>query len=146
MANFIYNEAKRAIAAGEIDFDLPENFRVLLVMDLTTANVDDDANFLSNISTLDEYDGAAYIRMAIQGDALTEDVANDRAEYDANDITFSGIGAGTSTATGMIFYKHVTNDADSIPIAYIDTGGFPFAGNGGDVTIQWNAEGIIQFS
>jgi len=144
MANFIYNEAKRAILAGEIDFNAPDDFRVALVMSNTTADTQDDTNLMNGFTTLDEYDGSGYARQALTGEVINEDVANNRAEFDANDVTFSSLGAGTRQAVGMILFKHVTNDTDSVPIAYIDTGGFPFDGNGGDVTIQWNAEGIIQ--
>lgn len=146
MANFIYNEAKRAIAAAEIDFDAPNDFRVLLVMTNTTADTEDDVNTISGFSTLDEMDGSGYTRQSLTGDTLTEDAANNRAEYDASNITFTAVGAGTRQVQAAIVYKHVTNDSDSVPIAFIDTGGFPFTANGGDITITWNAEGIIQFS
>lgn len=143
MANFVYNEAKNQILTGGIDF-ASDDIRVLLVMSNTTAGAEDDKDTISGFTTLDEYDGANYSRQALANEAVNEKAANDRAEFDGDDVTFSSLGAGTRQCQAAIVYKHVTNDSDSIPIAYIDTGGFPFDGNGGDVTIQWNADGIVQ--
>lgn len=144
MANFVYNESKRAILAAEQDYDAPDDFRVMLNMTNTTVDTEDDANFISGFTTLDEYDGANYARQALAGDALNEDAPNNRAEYDATDSVFSSLGVGTRQAQNHLMYDHITTDADSVPIVFGDTGGYPFDGNGGDVTIQWNAEGILQ--
>lgn len=147
MANFIYNEAKRAIAEGEIDFGAGgSDIRVMLVMTNTTADTEDDVNVLSGFTTLDEMDGASYVRKALANEIVNEDAANNRAEFDADDVTWTGLGAGTRQVQGMIVYKHVGADSSNVPIAWIDTGGFPFTANGGNVTIQWNAEGIIQIA
>jgi len=48
-----------------------------------------------------------------------------------------------STANAAIIFKQGAADTDSELIAYIDSGGFPKATNGGDLTIQWNANGIV---
>ncbi len=143
MASFVYNEAKRALAAGEIDLDT-DDIRVALVMSNTTADTEDDVNLMNGFSTLDEMDGANYVRKALASEAINEDAGNDRAEFDADNVTWTALGAGTREVTGMIVYKHVTDDTDSVPPAYIDSGGFPFTAGGGDVTINWNVEGIIQ--
>jgi hypothetical protein len=149
MADFVYNEAKRAIAEGEIDFGSGgSDLRVLLVMTNTTADTEDDKNTFAGFTTLDEFDGANYTTggLALQSEAVNEDAANNRAEFDAADITFSGIGAGTRNIQAAILYKWTTNVNSSMPIAYIDSGGFPIAANGGDLTMQWNAEGILNFT
>jgi hypothetical protein len=45
----------------------------------------------------------------------------------------------------MVLYRNVDGTtANDTVVAYIDTGGFPFAANGSTVTVQWNLEGIIQ--
>ena len=72
------------------------------------------------------------------------DKPNDRAEFDAADVTWTSIDAGTA-AQGTLL-KEITNDAASLTIVNIDTGGFPITTNGGDLTMQWNAEGISQLS
>ena len=147
MANFIYNEAKRAIAEGEIDFGSGgTDIRALLVMTNTTADTETNVNTISGFTTLDEMNGANYARIALSSEVVNEDVANNRAEFDAADITWSALGAGTRQVQALIIYKHVGADSSNVPIAFIDTGGFPFTANGGNVTIQWNAEGIVQFT
>lgn len=143
MANFTYTPAKAEIAKGNIDF-VNDDIRVALVMTNTTADTEEDTALMNGFTTLDEFDGANYARIALASQAVNQDDANDRAEFDANDITFSALGAGTRNAQAAIVYKHVTDDTDSIPIAYIDTGGFPFAPNGNDVVVEWNGEGILQ--
>lgn len=143
MANFVFNEAKRAYLAGEFDMDT-DVFKVVLVMTNTTADTEDDVNLMNGFTTLDECDGASYARQVLANKAINEDASNDRAEFDADDAQFASLGAGARNNQAAIIYKHVTDDTDSIPVAYIDTGGFPFQGNGGNIDVQWNVEGILQ--
>lgn len=143
MANFAYTPAKAKIAKGEIDF-VNDDIRVLLVMTNTTADTEQDKEFIGDLTTLDEFDGANYARKALGSQAVNQDDPNNRAEFDAADVTWTALGAGTRQAQGAVLYKFVTNDADSPLIGWIDTGGFPFTGNGADVVAIWNAEGILQ--
>ena len=145
MASFAYTKFKQLLLAGEIDFDEAGNdIRVILVMTNTTADTEKDVDTVSAFTTLDEMDGSGYGREAIANQATAEDEANDRGEFDGDDVTFASVSAGTRDVQAAVIYKHVTNDTDSVPIAYIDTGGFPFSPGGGDIVIQWNAEGILQ--
>jgi len=146
MANFAFTNAKRAILAGEINL-ATDDIRVLIVMTNTTADTDDgtgmDAALLSAI-TLDEADGSGYVRELLgSGAAVTADNTNNRGEFDASDITFDSLIQGTRQFQAIIVYKHVGADSANIPIAYIDDG-FPLWGNGADLTVSWNAEGILQ--
>ncbi len=143
--SFAYTPAKYGIARGTLVWH-SSDIRVLLVMANTTADTDQDAATISAFGTLDEYDGASYVRKAVTGEATNEDDPNNRAEMDADDITWSTLGVGTRQAVGMVVYKFVTNDADSIPILFIDSGGFPFDGNGSNVAVAWNGEGIAQLT
>jgi len=143
---FVYNEAKRAFAAAEIDTDAPDDFRIVLVMSNTTADTEDDTNLMNGFTTLDEFDGATYTRQELAGDALNEDSANNRAEYDANDTSFTTVGAGTRQVVGALLIKHITDDTDSVPLAYYNGTGFPFSANGSTVTLVWDLQGILQFS
>lgn len=141
--SFVYTPAKTALLNGNLDF-AANDIRVILVMTNTTADTEQDNQFVSSLTTLDEMDGANYARATLTGEAVNEDAANDRAEFDANDAVFTNLGAGTRNVQGAIVYKHVTNDTDSPLIAFIDTGGFPYTANGATLTISWNAEGILQ--
>lgn len=145
MASFVYTPAKTALAGAQLDLDT-HDMRILLVMTNTTADTDQDVQNIADIGTLDEMDGSGYARQTLTGEAINEDAANNRAEFDANDATFSTLGAGTRSVAGIVLYRHVTNDADAVLLAYIDSGGFPFAASGTDVVVQWNAEGIVQIT
>lgn len=146
MANFVYNEAKRAIIEGEIDLGAGgSDVRVLLVMTNTTADTEDDVNTISGFTTLDELNDTGYARQALAGEAVNEDAGNNRAEADADDVAFTYNGDGSRNTQAAVYLKHVTNDTDSVPIAFVDTGGFPVnAAQTGTVTIQHNAEGWLQ--
>jgi hypothetical protein len=142
--SFIYNKAKVKLLNGTLDLD-GHDIRVLLVTPNTTANVEDDKEFLSQFMVLGEFSGSGYSRKALTNESVSEDLPNDRAEFHADDVTWTGLGGG-GTVKAAIVYRHVTNDSDSVPIAYIDTGGFPHVANGSDLTIQWHAEGILQLA
>jgi hypothetical protein len=145
--SFVYNEYKRAALRGEVDTQT-HDLRIALVMTNTTANTEDDVNTFAAFTTLDEYDGANYSSggAALASKTVTEDPSNNRAFFDANDLTFTALGAGTRQCKAAILYKFQTSLGASLPIAYIDTGGFPFSGNGSNVTLQWNAAGILQLN
>lgn len=140
MANFAYTEAKSKILNGDIDFAV-DDIRVLLVDSSTSADTEEDVTTINGFATLGELSDASYARKALANEVVNKDNPNDRAEFDADDVVWSSINAGTAAAA--IIYKHVTNDTDSIPLFYIDSN-FPFVTNGGDFTLQWNAEGIAQ--
>ena len=143
--SFVYTPFKAALLRGEIDLHTTgADLRVLIVMTNTTADTDQDVENIGDFGTLDEYDGANYVRKTLTGESVAQDDANNRGEADHDDVTWTALGAGTRSAAGLVYYKHVTNDADAVLIAYVDTGGFPFAGNGGDVVLQVNAEGFLQ--
>lgn len=141
--SFVYTPAKYKIARGEIALQSADT-RVLLVMTNTTADTDQDAATISGIGTLDEYNGANYARKAFSGEVVNEDDPNNWAEFTADPVTWSTLGVGTRQCQAAVIYLFVTNDADSVPIAYIDTGGFPFDGNGGNAVLTPNAEGFLK--
>lgn len=141
--SFVYTPAKKFLLNGGLDLD-SQDMRVLLVMTNTTADTDQDAGTISAFGTLDEMDGANYVRKALANEAVNEDDPNNRAEFDADDVVWTSLGAGTRSMQGLVVFRFVTNDADSIPIAFIDSGGFPVAANGLNFSVSWNAEGILQ--
>ena len=153
MASFVYNVAKAGLLKGDFDFDEAGNdIRVTLLMTNTTADTEKDKANIAAFTTLDEYDGSGFTwgpggtgRKAM-AQSVVQDDGNLRGEFQVTTTLWASLGAGTRQAQGMLLYKHVSGADDSlnIPIAWIDTGGFPFTGNGGDVTITWNAEGVLQ--
>lgn len=138
MANAGYNFAAKKFIDGALNW-ASADLRLLLVDAGYTFNKDHD--FVDDV-VADELSGTGYARKTLAGEATSLDNVNDRAEGDANDVTWTGIDAGTAKAA--IIFVQVTNDADSYLVCYIDTGGFPITTNGGDLSIQFNAEGVIQ--
>ena len=145
--SFIFTNAKRALLAGELDLDA-HDIRVALLStnhSLLTPG-QEDVLTISAITTLDEFNGANYVRKVLAAKTVNAVNASDLANFKASDVVWTALGAGTRAIAGILLFRFVTADTDNVPIAFIDSGGFPFNGNGGDVTIQWNAAGILQAS
>lgn len=142
MANSFFTTIKNEILNGNIDF-ANDDIRVMIVSTDTTVDTEEDTTFIDQFTTLDEFDGANYVRKTLANLVVTKDDANDRAEFSADNVVWSSLGSGTRSAAGLLIYKFVSDDTDSIPIMFIDDSA-PFTPNGGDVTAQWPAEGIIQ--
>lgn len=143
MASFVYTRAKELLANGGLDLD-SHDIRVALVMTNTTVDTEEDKLTISGFTTLDEMDGAAYVRKALANEVVNRDDVNNRAEFDADDVVWTALGNGARMIEGAVIYRHVTNDADSIPIAFVDLTNFNPGGN--NLTLQWNAEGILQLA
>jgi hypothetical protein len=147
MANFAYTAAKQKIAKGDADFDTLD-IRAILVMTNTDADTAQDAATITAIGVLDEYDGAGYARPDLGASTITQDDPNNRSEIDYPDFTFgASVAAGTRQAAGYVIYTRVDGTpGNDWPVGWVDTGGFPFSGNGGAVNVTVNAEGAIQIT
>ncbi len=149
MAFLVANKIKTRIMQGGLDFrDAGADHRIVLIMTNTTTDTEDDIEFIGSYATLDEYDGGARppafaSRDGLDTAAVNEDLPNNRAEFDADDEVLTSVDAGTRANQGILVYEHITNDAASRGIVYIDAA---FTGNGGNVTLQFNAEGILQLA
>src|SRR5688572_16689661 len=151
MPNFVYNTAASDMWQDIIDL-LNDTIKIGLSNSTHVPNRDDD--FLDIAGTADftanELSGTGYTagfggagRKTLASKTITVDKTNDRAEFDCADDTWTAINAGTAAQATVL--KEITNDAASKTIANIDSG-FPVVTNGGDVTLQVNAEGLIQLS
>lgn len=147
MANFIYDEAKYQQLRGGIALHT-DDVRALLVMANSTADTDRTAQTIGGITTLDECDSAGYTSGGVQltGETVARDGTGHRGYFDANDASFSNLAAGTRQIKAVILYIWKGSLNASIPVAYYDTPGFPFHGNGSTMAIQWNAAGVLQVS
>jgi hypothetical protein len=64
--------------------------------------------------------------------------------FDAADTTFTALTG--DAAESLILFKDTGTEATGTLIGFWDTAtGLPLTPNGGDVTVQWNASGIIAF-
>ena len=149
MANFAYTKAKADLMKGTLDLcGAGADVRVALVMTNTTFDTEQDLATIGAASTPDFFDGACYAAggNALTGETVNTDCANNRAEFDACDLTFTTLGAGTRNIQAMVIYKFCTNLCCSIPLYFVDSG-FGCCGtpaNGGNIVISWNAQGIAQ--
>lgn len=145
-ASAIPNSFKLKIGNGTIDLD-GDDIRTRLCMTNTTCDTEVDAiNFVANYTTIDVCDATGYADVALTAEAFTVDDANDRAEFDAADASFTGLGGDAIRATqGVLVYVFITNDAASLPICFIDfTTDIPTTATQTD--IPWDAEGILQLT
>lgn len=152
MASFVYNKAAQEIADGTVDL-LNDTIKTMLVTSAYTPNRDDlvvDAgganDALDAEISVSGYTGGwgGSGRKALTSKTLTTDNANDRAEFDADNLTWSTLGTGATIAAMVVIKEGGANDTTSRLIAYLDVTDTPT--NGGDVTFTFDAEGIIQFS
>lgn len=153
MASFVYNRAAKEIMDGTINL-LTDTIKAMLVTSVYVADRDHD--FVDAGGASDPVDaelsGTGYVagyagagRKTLAGKTITESDATDRAIFDANDLVWAAINAGTAAAV-IIFKNGSADDTTSKLIAYIDSGGFPKVTNGGDLTVTWNAAGVVQLT
>jgi len=132
--------------AGEIDMDT-DDIRAVLCMTNTTADTENTETLMNGFTTLDESDATGYARIDMSGLTITQDDGNNRAEFDATDLSFSGLsGDATRDYQGVLLYKHVTNDTDSIPLFFVEFTNTPVAKEATQVDVPWDAQGILQLS
>jgi len=150
MASQVYNEFKRASASAEIDLDTAgDEIRIALLMTDTTADTENDAIvFISDFTTLDEFDGSGYptppaSRKILANQLVRVDDPFDRAEFDTDNVTYTSLGAGTRSIAGALVYKHIGADTANRVVAWVEFSATP---DGNDFTISWNVEGILQLT
>jgi hypothetical protein len=151
MASFWYNTGILRSwhgATGEIDF-VNDTIKIAA---LETDSEDTDHEFMGDVlgsgvevtSTgyTSGYGGAG--RLELTSKALAVDQANDRAEFDCANPTWSSISqAGSETWVAFVVLKEITNDAASPVIAHIESTDLPLTPNGSDITLTVDAEGLL---
>jgi len=147
MASIVYNEFKRASAAGEIDLNA-DDIRARLCMTNTTCDTENDTiTNVSEFTTIDVCDDSGYSGdIALSTETVTRDDANDRAEFSAVDLQWTGLnGNATRDAQGVLLYKFVTNDAGSTPICFVDFA-TDIPSTATTINVPWDAQGILQLT
>lgn len=132
----IYNEFKEELLKGTIDCE-NDTFKLILVAG-HTPNIDTHTGY-SSVSG-DEESGTGYTAggETLASLTVTKDNTNDRASWDAADVTWTGLDVGTPSHA-ILYDDTVTSPADCL-VAYWEV---TTASNGGNYTIQWGANGII---
>ena len=150
MADFAYNLFKADLLRGLIDLAAgsPDDIRVLALQAASDEDKDDDdvAAVLARGGTTEMPTSNGYARQNLANEDVSTDDVNDRGEFDADDVVFSSVSqAASEQIVAIVVFKFVTNDAGSLPMIFIDAAtGMPLTPNGSDITITWNAEGILQ--
>jgi len=129
----VYNNGLLKLLDGTIDF---ENDTIKLLLVDTNHSFDKTHEFVDDISG-NEASGAS--RKTLSNASIALDSGNDRVEFDADDISYTALNAGTIASA--IIYKEVTDDTDSLLIADIDFS--DLVTNGSDVDLQVNSEGFF---
>jgi len=129
----VYNNGLLKLLDGTIDF---ENDTIKLLLVDTNHSFDKTHEFVDDISG-NEASGAS--RKTLSNASISLDSGNDRVEFDADDISYTALDAGTIASA--IIYKEVTDDTDSLLIADIDFS--DLVTNGSDVDLQVNSEGFF---
>jgi len=134
----VYNPGLLKLLDGTIDF---ENDTIKLLLVDTNHSFTKSDEFVSDIVANEATNstGSGYERKTLANASIALDTGNDRVEFDADDISYTAIDAGTIASA--IIYKEVTNDADSPLIADVDF--TDLVTNGSDVDLQVNAEGFF---
>lgn len=152
MAEFWYNVGKAqclAGATGEIDLINNEIVIIALEVDIEENAHEDVAELLATAATevtstgyTGGFEGAG--RLSLASKAIAVDQANDRAEFDCADITWSSISqAGSEQWVAFVIAKELTDDATSPLIAHLEPTGVPLTPNGSDIKITIDTEGLL---
>jgi len=141
--SIVYNIAKKRLIDGSLDLS-DSKINVLLVMSGTTAgtSTSEDRSTLGQITTLTELDtntGYTAGGAQITNTSVTTDNTNEKGRFDADNVTWSNVQTG-KRIVGAVVYQ----DTGSYLICYLTF--TSFTTGGGDVTIAWNASGILQTS
>lgn len=132
MANAVYPKYMEAVIQASANSSLAGTLKAALV-DTGTYTYSAAHEFYSSVS------GVVGTPGTIGSKTYTNGL------LDGADVTFTAVSGATAEA--IILYIDTGTAGTSRLVAYIDTGatGLPVTPNGGDITIQWNASGIIQF-
>jgi hypothetical protein len=136
MANVTFNKGMEQIATKNVDFS-SDDIRMLLLT--SSASPDPDDDYVSDISG-DEVSVTGYSRQALTSQAVTINDTDDRAEVEANKVTFSSLAIG-ETIGWAVLYVYNAADASALLLSAFDVGGVDT--NGDDFEVWWeNIDGV----
>jgi hypothetical protein len=131
MATYVYNNAKGALINGTIDLNT-DDIRVLL----TTSSYSPDIDADTMVSHVDnECSGSGYARKALSGETVTVNNTDNRADFSANNLTWTAANFGTPAYA--VLYKYNSAATAAALICCVDLTP-AVATNGGDYTVKWN--------
>jgi len=155
MAEFWYNVGKtQCLAGATAEIDLIANEIVIIALEVDEENTDEEdvaellataAAEVTSTGYTGGFEGAG--RLSLASKAIAVDQANDRAEFDCADLTWTAISqAGSEVWAAFVIAKELTNDATSPLIAHLEPTGVPLTPNGSDIKITIDAEGLLHIT
>ncbi len=145
MTTMATNRGMYLIASGDVDMR-DDTIKVMLLTSAYTPVA--TANFVSDVSAF-ELSGTGYVagfggagRKSLTGKTFTEDDAGGTATFDADNLTWTTITAGTFQHAAII--KEVTTDADSLVICFVSFTAQVTAGL--NLLVAWHTDGIFRIA
>lgn len=150
---------KKQYFDGTIDY-VNDTIKVALFKNTTEYSPDSTAHknvddVFDGGTTGEEMTATNYSRQTLGGKATSEDNTDNEGVWDANNVTFSSLGSqtGGEVIEAILLYRQ-TGGGDGTPsddeiLRILDDseeGDLELQTNGGDVTIAWNSEGIINIT
>jgi len=134
MANAVYPKFKEALIDASSNVDLNDGTVKVALVDTGTYAYNAAHDFYDDVSA-----GVVGTPQTIANTTVTNGL------LDGDDVTFSALSGATVEA--LVIYIDTGVAGTSRLVAYIDTGvtGLPLTPSGTDVTLLWNASGIVQF-
>jgi len=148
MTAFAYSPITELLATAALDLSSAD-IRVIALMSDTTADTDEDAVNIDDITTLDEFDGVGYSELDLASITVTLVPGSDRAQVDAADGTFGAtVAAGTRYITAILYYVYIDGTAaNDIPLVFDDTSPtFPLQADGGPLNISLDPTGFLHIA
>jgi hypothetical protein len=143
--NTWFNEGKTEVANGGIVL-LTDTIKAMVV---TSSYVFSATHQFASSASSFEISGTGYVsgfgnsgRKTLTSKTITLDNINNRMVFDAADLTWTAVTAGT--IGGVILLKEITNDAASKLLAYFAV--TPFTTVGVDINLVWDASGVLWIS
>lgn len=140
---FVYNNFKEQVLLGKYNLGNGGDALKVTLHTGYTPNIDTH-QVRADVSATEYGTGSGYTAggKTLGSQAVTQDDTNDRAKFDAADVTWTALGPlSPATPSHLILWDDTpTSPADPL-IAYWELG--TTATNGGDYTIAWHADGIM---
>lgn len=139
MSSGIYNRAKYNLMAGRLDLQGSGSHAIYCALLTSSHSFNADHNYWTGISgnecpATGNYSAGGSL---LVNKTVTQDDSNDRASFDADDVTWA---SSTITAYYAVLYDNTLLSKDLI--CCFDFGQ-NYSSSNGNFTVQWHADGII---
>ena len=134
----VYNNGKEQLMLGTFNLGTGGSTMKVALVTGYTPNIDTHQTFADVVAN--EASGSGYTARGatLANQAVTQDNTNDRAAFDADDVTYTGLSVGTPSHA--IVYKDTGTNSTSHLLMYFELGR---ASNGGNYTLSFNSIGLL---